>query len=118
VSLRESNAVKDATEEKGIVSEVLLSSISDQPRQSEVGEILRAMEHISEKAQKFPTPAPTFLHVVLADTRGYLIGMGDRDDYREMAYGTNAVPPERAHDWRGIPIFGLFDTANTRTSAS
>jgi hypothetical protein len=62
VSLRESNAVKEATQESGILSEE--------------GEILRAMEHIADKAEKFPEPAPTALHVILVDTRGYLIGMG------------------------------------------
>lgn len=116
-SLRESNAVKKATEQNGILSSVLLSSLSEDPRQSEEGEIVRAMEHIADKAQKFPTPSPAARHVILTDMRGYLIKGGDHDDYREIAYGSSAVPPEHAHFWNGQAILGLFDEANSRNSA-
>lgn len=50
VSLTENDAVKDATEDDGLFTSVVLISLSDDPRHSEVGEILRAMEHIADKA--------------------------------------------------------------------
>ncbi len=117
VSLTESDSVKDATEDNGLFTSVVLSSLSDDPRHSEEGEILRAMEHIADKAEKFPEPSPGIFHAILTDTRGYAIGMADRGDYREIAYGTSAVPEEQAHYWNGRPILGLFDRANARNSA-
>jgi len=88
---------------------VVLSSLSDDPRHSEEGEILRAMEHVPDKAEKFPEPSPGIFHVILSDTRGYAIGMADRGDFREIAFGTSAVAEEQAHYWNGRPILGLFD---------
>jgi hypothetical protein len=116
-SLGESDAVKGATREEGSLSSVLLSSLSEDPRQSEEGEIIRAMERIADKALKFPSPSPTRRHVILTDMRGYLIKGGDHDDYREIAYGSRSVPPEHAHFWNDQPISGLFDKANIRKSA-
>lgn len=117
VSLRESNAVREATQQDGLLTSLALNSLSEDARHSEEGEILRAMEHIADKAAKFPDPGPATLHVILSDMRGYLLGMGDRGDYREIAYGTSAVRPEQAHYWDGRPILGLFDPSNARDSA-
>jgi hypothetical protein len=117
VSLTESDAVREATQQDGLFSSLALNSLSEDPRHSEEGEILRAMEHIADKAEKFPDPSSAAFHVILSDMRGYLLGMGDRGDYREIAYGTNTARPEQAHSWNGRPIFGLFDSANTRDSA-
>ncbi len=117
VSLMESDAVKDATAQHGLLTSVVLSSLSEDPRHSEEGEIVRAMERIADKAEKFPEPSPTAFHVILADMRGYLLGKGDRGDYREIAYGASAARPEQAHLWDGRPILGLFDSENKRRSA-
>jgi len=117
VSLRESNAVREATRQEGMFTSLALNSSSEDPRYSEEGEILRAMEHIADKAAKFPEPGAGTFHVILTDTRGYLLGMGDPGDYREIAYGSNAVRPEQAHYWNGRPILGLFDPSNARNSA-
>jgi hypothetical protein len=117
VSLTESDAVREATQQDGLLTSLVLNSLSENPRHSEEGEMLRAMEHIADKAEKFPNPSPAAVHVVLADMRGYLVGMADRGDYREIAYGTERVRPEQAHYWNGRPILGLFEAQNTRDSA-
>lgn len=96
VSLTESDAVKDATEDDGLFTSVVLSSLSDDPRHSEEGEILRAMEHIADKAEKFPEPSPGIFHVILTDNRGYAIGMADRGgpEYLRIIYGLEYLLPE------------------------
>ena len=73
VSLRESDAIKDATLRDGLLTSVILSSLSADPKQSEEGEVVRAMEHIADKAEKFPIPSPGAFHVILVDMRGYVI---------------------------------------------
>jgi len=117
VSLRESDAIKDATLRDGLLSSVILSSLSADPKQSEEGEVVRAMEHIADKAEKFPIPSPGAFHVILVDMRGYGIGMADHHDFREIAYGAAAVREECRHYWNGHPVAGVFDTRNARRSA-
>lgn len=117
VSLMESEAVKNATHGDSLFVSVVLSSLSFDPRQSEEGEVVRAIERIAEKGEKFPTPSAGVCHVVLVDMRGYGIGMADRDDFREIAAGAQAVREECQHYWQGRPVLGLFDTRNTRPSA-
>jgi hypothetical protein len=117
VSLGESDAIKAATKRSGDLFSLYLSSRADDRTQSEEGELIKAMERIAEKGCKFPEPASSAFHVILADVRGYLGGGGDHDDYREMAYGTGAASPEHSHWWGDQPIRGLFDPKNpTRTA--
>jgi hypothetical protein len=117
VSLRESDAIKDATLRDGLLTSVILSSLSADPKQSEEGEVVRAMEHIADKAEKFPIPSPGAFHVILVDMRGYGIGMADHHDFREIAYDAAAVREECRHYWNGHPVAGVFDTRNARRSA-
>jgi hypothetical protein len=117
VSLMESEAVRDATQRDESFTSVVLTSLSTDPRQSEEGEVVRAAERIADKAEKFPTPSQGTFHAILVDMRGYGIGMADRDDYREIAYGATAVREECQHYWDGHPVVGLFDPRNTRNSA-
>jgi hypothetical protein len=117
VSLTESDAIKDATQRAGLFSSVILSSLAADPRQSEEGEVVRAIEKIAIKAKKFPIPSPGVFHVILVDMRGYGIGMADRYDYQEIAYGAAAVREECQHYWDGRPVVGLFDRRNTTNSA-
>jgi hypothetical protein len=117
VSLTASEAVRNATQGNALLTSVALSSLSADPRQSEEGEVVRAIERIADKAAKFPSPSPWSVHVVLVDMRGYGIGMSDRHDYREIAYGARAVREECHHYWEGRPIAGLFDPKNARNSA-
>jgi hypothetical protein len=107
VSLRESYAIKDATLRDGLLTFVILSSLSADPKQSEEGEVVRAMEHIADKAEKFPIPSPGAFHL-----------MADHHDFREIAYGAaSAVREECRHYWNGHPVAGVFDTRNARRSA-
>jgi hypothetical protein len=116
VRLGESDAMKAATKRSGNGFSLNLSSAAGDEKQSEEGEVIKAMERIAEKACKFPKPRGARFHVVLVDVRGYLDG-GDHDDYKEMAYGTGAPRPENRHWWRGEPVLGLFDLRNARHSA-
>jgi len=117
VRLAESNAVKAATKQSGNLFSLHLSSNAKDGRQSEEGELLKAIERIEAKASKFPPATASTFHVIVIDIRGYLGHGGDRDDYWEMAYGTGAaVVPEHSHWWNGQPILGLFDARNSRES--
>jgi len=116
VRLGESDAMKAASKRSGNGFSLNLSSTARDKRQSEEGEIIKAMERIAEKACKFSKPSVARFHAVLVDMRGYLDG-GDHDDYREMAYGTGAPRPENRHWWGDQPILGLFDPRNERESA-
>src|SRR5215471_4492605 len=115
VSLRESAAIKAATHESGDLCYLHLSSLAEDPKQSEEGEIIKAIERIAETGKQFREPSSDMLHVIVADVRGY-VG-GDQDDYREIVYGTEAASPEHSHWWQGRPIFGLFDSRNPTVAA-
>ncbi len=118
VRLAESDAIKAATKQSGNLFWLHLSSRARDRRQTEEGELIKAIERIEGKASKFPPPTGSNFHVIIIDVRGYLGHGGDCDDYREMAYGTGAaLAPENAHWWNGQPILGLFDARNSRASA-
>ncbi len=130
VSLRESEALRASTHERGSRSARLLWTGSPDRRQSEEGEMIKAEERIVEKVfssgrpTKFPPPRDGAIHLVLADMRGYLGYGGDEIDYAQMALGEAGVPRERAHDvhcWEKegklVPIAGLFEECNPLPAA-
>jgi hypothetical protein len=86
---------------------------SRMPDQDNIQERLKPVLEESQRLRE----ENAHLCAMLTDTRGYAIGMADRGDYREIAYGTSAVPEEQAHYWNGRSILGLFDRANARNSA-
>jgi hypothetical protein len=91
----------------------VMSSGADDPRQSEEGENLKAVERICQKFEsggrphKFPPPGDA-TNVLLVDCRTLHLGVADKDDYREIAYGSLAVPAVHRHLWNGSPILGVF----------
>lgn len=119
VSVRASDAMRRATRTDGVFSEVLLTTHAEDPAQSEESELIRVQEKIGDKVlgsqgrpTKFPQPDKA-LHVILTDVRGLLCS--DVDDYGEIAYGADALAPDRkwmGHYWNGAPVRGLFDRAN------
>lgn len=133
VSVETSDAVREATNRieiarddrrVAIVEHHVLGTDATDARRTEEGEIIRAMEKIEGKvfadarAIKFPVPDQA-RHVIVTDMRGYLRNGADTDDYREMAYGGQAVRPEAVHWWptqggNARPIRGLFDPGNAR----
>jgi hypothetical protein len=118
VRLGESRAIRTATKESGDLFSLCLSTNAKDGRQSEEGELIKAMERVEVKASKFPSVVDGTFHVIVVDVRGFLGHGGDHDDYREMAYGTGAaLAPENAHWWNGQPIFGLFDSRNCKEAA-
>lgn len=125
VSLRTSNAAKKATVQNGPFIEQKFSSDAEDNKQTEEAEMITAQGKIGEKvftkgaATKFPPPGNNIYHVILADMRGYLDEGGDRDDYREMAYGASGLSgnePWKIHSLKNKhgkrePIKGLFEKA-------
>lgn len=130
VSIRASDAVKRATHKIGPVYVQRLSTNASDPAQSEEAEMVRVEEKISEKASKFPLP-DSAIHLILVDMRGYLDKgryrnlRSDIFDYRQIAYGSYGIPPDKApviHFWemsrgRREPIKGLFEQSNPLKAA-
>jgi hypothetical protein len=121
VSLHESDAFKAAAWVSGENQGYLLSTISDDPRQSIEGETLKAQERIGEKvfdgkrAIKFPEPNG-FIHLVIVDARGFGgAGYGDCADWYQIAYGPQGLRHELVKHWTNpknsatAPISGLFE---------
>lgn len=133
VSLRTSDAVKDATYKEGPVSITELRSDAADIRQSPEAAMIRAQEKIIEKVFvkdvgpiKFPSIQADRYHVIVCDTRGYLLNGGDQWDYRQIAYGHAGIPQSHPHRpflvqyWTGKnglrePIKGLFEEGNPTT---
>jgi hypothetical protein len=116
--LEETDAVQAATTtEKFADGAVMvgrhLSTDAKDPRQSEEGETLKAVERICQKFErggkphKFPVPGAA-AHVLLVDFRTLLNG-GDEYDRVHVGLGGELVPSE-AHRryWKGNLITGVF----------
>src|SRR5262249_11437798 len=74
---------------------------------------------LSDKAAKFLVPVED-LHCIILDCRNYLYGMGDKADWKQIAYGPAGVLS--SHDWAihylpTGPIRGPFDTQSPVDSA-
>ncbi len=125
VSIRTSQAAKNAILQHGLVYEQLFHSNSEDIAQREEAEMITAEQKIGEKvfkdgvATKFPLPQDNIFHVILIDIRGYLDEGGDIFDYRQMAYGASGIPSQYSwmiHYWetepgKREPIKGLFEKA-------
>jgi hypothetical protein len=121
VSLRVSNAIKRATKQNGLSSELFLQTNADDKTQSIEGEILAAQKRIGEKVfvkkrgvhTKFPQPS-TSIHMILVDMRGFCgLGGGDANYYKQIAYGAASVPRDKrwaVSKWEGKPIKGIFES--------
>ena len=131
VSIRTSQAAKNAVTQSGMIYQQILATDSEDIAQSEEAEMITAEQKIGEKVfsdgkpTKFPKPQKDVYNVILVDARGYLDGGGDAFDYRQMAYGVSGIPKQYAwmtHYWKndkGIPkpITGLFEEACPLKSA-
>jgi hypothetical protein len=127
VSIGRSAAVERATFHNGpMFGTILTSPHSDQSeeerQESEEGEGLLAIQKIGEKVYgrrapvKFPLPQESRYHVVVVDMRGHL-GGGDIDDWRQIAFGAEAVVPEWRKHWLGkdgnpMPVRGVWHPDN------
>ncbi len=126
VSVQESQAAKSATVTVGPISQVtLLSGLDNRDTpSSEDGELLLLQQKIGEKvfnsgkAVKFPIPAGK-IHLILADTRGFNLGLSDRYDYDLAAQGVSVLPHQVYwRFWNGKPIKGLFERDNPQRAAA
>ena len=117
--LEETNAVKAAThaetdEHGGVWVKRMLTTDAKDPRQSEEGETLKAVERICQKLEqdgkphKFPAPDGSTTNVMLVDFRNFSNG-GDVWDRVHVGLGGELVP-EQFHRryWKGKLISGVF----------
>ena len=116
--LEETDAVQAATTiEKFADGAVMvgrhLNTDAKDPRQSEEGETLKAVERICQKFEsggkphKFPAPGAA-THVLLVDFRTFLNG-GDEYDRVHVGLGGELVPREtHRRYWKGNLITGVF----------
>lgn len=121
--LEETQAVKAATsatvDTAGIPwRSMVLSTTSEDRRQSTEGETLKAVQRICQKceqggkAHKFPAPAGA-LHVLLVDFRTFMNG-GDRDDRIHVGLGGAFVANEfNRLSWDGRLITGAYHPGTT-----
>lgn len=120
--LEETEAVRAATHSRtdgdGVAwSKRLLSSRAEDPRQSEEGETLKAVQRICQKCEnhgqpyKFPLPDGQ-LQAILVDFRNFLDG-GDGYDRIHVALGGEFLNEMYQRYWKGRLISGVF---STRTS--
>jgi hypothetical protein len=100
----------------------LLELVSPLPHASreEESQMKKFAGVLSDKAAKFPIPAGQ-LHCIMLDCRHYLYGMGNKLDWRQIAYGPTGVPS--SHDWAlhnlpTGPIRGPFDPQSPVESAA
>lgn len=117
VSIRESNALKEATLQFGPIYERVLATGAEDPAHSEEAEMITVLGKIGEKVfsngapTKFPVPSSA-VHAILVDMRGYLGHGGDPVDFQQMANGAAALATDDhvlIHYWNGHPIRGLFE---------
>ena len=127
VSIARSDAVKEATFHSGSYFETILASPNSsqsvhERNQSEEGEALLVVQKIGEKVYdgvapiKVPAPLPGKYHIVVVDMRGHL-GGGDIMDWRQIAYGAEAVPMQYRKYWldknnKQIPLRGVWHPDN------
>jgi hypothetical protein len=122
-SVGESDAVKSATRRYGMLSEVTLTDVEPDSKSSEEGELILLEQKLGEKvfrsgrATKFPCPKGA-MHLILADTRGFNVGLGDRYDYLHATEGVSVLRDEvYVRYWNGKPIKGLFESGNPLAAA-
>jgi hypothetical protein len=122
-SAQESEAVREATTKNGALSEVILTSSLSDNKASEEGELLLLEQKIGEKVwhsdapTKFPLPHEA-IHLVLMNTRGFNLGLGDKDDYDHATQGISVLRDEfHVRYWNGAPIKGLFEHDNPLKAA-
>jgi hypothetical protein len=115
--LEETDAVRDATGtriENGIKwRERTLATNAEDPRQSEEGETLKAVQRICQKCErqshphKFPVPHGAY-HALLVDFRTFLNG-GDAYDRIHVGLGGEYIPDRYCRRlWQGKLISGVF----------
>jgi len=115
--LEETDAVRSATkvEEFPDGARMLkrqLSTTAEDPRRSQEGETLKAVQRICQKFEnggkphKFP-PIGSAIHVLLVDCRTLFNG-GDVWDRVHVGLGGSYVPSQYRHYWEGKPISGVF----------
>lgn len=121
--LEETQAVREATQSAvdgpGVLwSQQILSSDAEDPRQSEEGETLKAVQRICQKCErdgrpyKFPEPNGA-LHVLLVDFRTFLHG-GDAHDMIHVGLGGEYVAERFCRRyWEGQLISGVFSPNTT-----
>jgi hypothetical protein len=125
LSLRQSAAVRAATQSDGIFSSLSLNSPPrdanrDQQTQSPEGELIKAQQRVGEKAFrggqpiKFPEPSAA-LHMIMTDARAYSGIGGDEIDWVQLALGAAPLPEHSVLMWpnpttgQHEPIAGLFE---------
>lgn len=124
--LEETAAVKAATtaetfDDGAVMVKRTLTSTGKDPKQSEEGETLKAVQRICQKFEsggkphKFPAIG-SGTHILLVDMRTFLNG-GDSWDRIEISLNGNLVPPGFRHHWQGKVISGVFDAGNTMRGA-
>jgi hypothetical protein len=116
--LEETDAVRAATTTEkfadgAVMTGRSLSTDAKDPRQSEEGETLKAVERICQKFEsggkphKFPVPGAA-THVLLVDFRTFLNG-GDEFDRVHVGLGGELLPSEvHRRYWNGNLITGVF----------
>lgn len=128
VTIERSSALEDATIISGPYEGTRLSSPNssqtlNERTQSEEGEALLVVQKIGEKVHnakspiKFPVPSSEQYHAVVVDMRGHLLDGGDIIDWRQIAYGGEAVREEDQKYWldrhdRRIPLHGVWHPKN------
>lgn len=125
LSLRQSEAMQNATKTDGVFSSLLLSTppagaTREQFVQSSEGELIKAQQRVGEKAFrdgspiKFPLPDGS-IHMIMTDARAYLGGKGDQADWVQLALGPDRLPEYLVQMWENPttrahePIAGLFE---------
>jgi hypothetical protein len=89
-----------------------LTTTAEDPRQSEEGETLKAVERICQKFEsggkphKFPPPGSA-THVLLVDVR-MLFNGGDKWDRVHVGLGGEYVPYQYRHYYKGELVSGVF----------
>jgi hypothetical protein len=125
--LEETDAVREATTKKEFEDGMVmvsrsLSSTNEDPKQSEEGETLKAVQRICQKFEnkgkphKFP-PVGSATHILLVDFRTFLNG-GDTADRVQVALGGECVPQEFRHYWDKKLVSGVFSSRTNVRGAS
>jgi hypothetical protein len=80
--------------------------------------MVRVVELLAAKADKFPAPQPGIYNLIAADIRGYNTGFIDLDDCDQIILGPVAVEYDANRAFFGSgPVRGIFDRGNSRPNA-
>ena len=116
--LEETDAARQAThtgtDAAGVEwSSRILSSHNDDPRQTDAGETLKAVQRVCQKCErggkpyKFPVPDGA-VHVLLVDSRTLFNGCDDHDRVHIALGGEFVTEPMARRYWEGTLISGAF----------